>query len=176
MHTLATRDVNHHPTHLPDPCQLIIIVQEERQVLVTNIHLRISSKLPMFLQRLPSPGEPMLIDLILDLRWRVRHIDTRIRIRCAHLRLWTLKSGEELGVYEGWFGVSEFLRDVACEPEVGVLIDGAGNETGDVGYVSEDLGERVREGGRRLDRCEMDFANIVSAMNHQGRAQTQSRD
>lgn len=52
----------------------------------------------MLLLRFLSTAERMLINLVLNLIRGIRHKDTRILIRGAHLRLRTLKGGEELGV------------------------------------------------------------------------------
>ena len=49
------------------------------------------------------------------------------------------------------FGVFELLCNIACEAEVWILVDGAGDEAGDVGYFAEDLREGVGERGSRLD-------------------------
>lgn len=104
----------------------------------------------------------MLIDLALNLIRRVRHEDPGRRVACAHLRLRALQRWEELAVQEHRLGVLELLRNIARQPEVRVLIDRTGNEAGDVGGCSEDLGEGVGEGGRGLDGGEVDFAYIVA--------------
>jgi len=44
-------------------------------------------------------------------------------------------------VDESGFGILELLCDVTREPEVRILIDGAGNETWDVGDLSKDVRE-----------------------------------
>jgi len=46
-------------------------------------------------------------------------------------------------VDESWFGILEFMCYVACETEVRILIDCAGDEGGDIGFRAEDLGEGV---------------------------------
>jgi len=60
------------------------------------------------------------------------------------------------------FGVFEFLGDVSCQSEVGVLVDGAGNKAGDVARFTKDLGERVGERGCSLDGAKVYLANVVS--------------
>ena len=60
------------------------------------------------------------------------------------------------------FGVFEFDGDVAGEAEVGVLVDGAGDEAGYVGCFAEDLGERVGEGRCGLNGGEVDFPDVVA--------------
>lgn len=65
---------------------------------------------------------------------------------------------------ERGLGVFELLRDVARETEVWVLVDGAGNEAGDVVGFAEDLRERVGKGGCGLDRCKVYLANIVAVV------------
>lgn len=56
----------------------------------------------------------MAIDLILDLRRGIIHVDTRIDVRCAHFRLWALERGEELGVDQRRLRVFELGGDIAC--------------------------------------------------------------
>lgn len=52
----------------------------------------------MLLLRLSPTRESMLVDLILDLVLRVRHVNARVRIARAHLAKWALKRRDELGV------------------------------------------------------------------------------
>ena len=104
----------------------------------------------------------MLVDLVLDLRGGIVHVDARVDVGRAHLRLRALERGEELGVDERGLRVLELDGDVAREPEVRVLVDCAGDEAGDVGLRAEDLREGVGEGGRGLDGGEVDFSDIVS--------------
>lgn len=128
-------------THLAQRLQLVVVVQKETQILVRNVHIRITPILSMLLLRLPPAREPMSIDLVLDLVRGITHKDTRVGIRGAHLRLWSLESGEESRVDQCGFGVFEFLGDVSRQSEVGVLVDGAGDETGDVAHLAKDLGK-----------------------------------
>lgn len=104
----------------------------------------------------------MPIDLVLDLRGGVAHVDRRVRVARTHLRLRALERGEELRVQQRRLGVLELLRDVAREPEVGVLVDRAGDQAGDVRRRAEDLREGVGEGGRGLDGGEVDLADVVA--------------
>ena len=62
------------------------------------------------------------------------------------------------------FGVFELLCNIACEAEVWILVDGAGDEAGDVGYGAEYLGEGVLECRCGLDRGKVDFADVVSVV------------
>ena len=104
----------------------------------------------------------MLVDLILDLRGRVAHVNARVEVRRAHLRLRALQRREELGVQERGLRVLELRGDVAREPEVRVLVDRAWDEARDVGDGAEDLGEGVGEGGCGLDGGEVDLSDVVS--------------
>ncbi len=70
--------------------QLIIIIQEEAQILETDIHVWIAAQSPVLFFCLLSSGETMLIDFILDLPNRVCHKNTGVGIRGAHLGLRTL--------------------------------------------------------------------------------------
>jgi hypothetical protein len=128
-------------SYLADLCELLIILEEEAQVLICNIDLRISSQPPMLFFRLLTTRESMLIDLILQLIRSIRHEDTRVDITGAHLGLRPLESREEFGMDERGLGILEFLSNVACQTEVRILVDGAGNETWDVRCGSEYLRE-----------------------------------
>lgn len=63
---------------------------------------------------------------------------------------------------EGRFFVLEGTRDFSGDAEVGILVDGAGDETRDVGGGAENLGKRVGEGGGGLDRDKVPFTDIVA--------------
>ena len=165
-------DANHSgalATHLADPRQLLIVFKEEGEVLVRDVDLGIAPKLPVLLLRLLAAGEPVLVHLVLDLRGRVRHEDARRGVARAHLRLRALQRGEELAVQQRRLRVLELGGDVAREPEVRVLVDRAGDEAGDVRGRAEDLREGVGEGGRGLDRGEVDLPDVVAAQTGTGR-------
>ena len=83
----------------------------------------------------------MLVDFVFDLVRGICHEYTRVRVRCAHLSLWSLKSREEAGVDEGWLGILEFLRDITCKPKVRVLVDSAGDKTWDIGDFAKNMRE-----------------------------------
>lgn len=90
----------------------LVVIKEESQVLVRNVHIRVSAQLPVQLLSLLAAREPVLVDLVLDLVRRVRHEYTRVRVRRAHLRLRALQRGEELGVDQRRLRVLELRRDV----------------------------------------------------------------
>lgn len=74
-------------THGADLLELFITLEEEREVLERNVHIWVPSDPPVILRRdLPST-ERILVDLVLDLRRRVRHEDTRRVLRRRHLAL-----------------------------------------------------------------------------------------
>jgi len=116
----------------------------------------------MLLDGLLPSTERMLPDFIPDLRLRIAHADGRVGVAGRHLRLWALQRREELGVQQRRLGVLEPRGGVACQAEVGVLVDRAGDEARDVGFCPEDLGEGVREGRRGLDGAEVDLADVVT--------------
>lgn len=150
-------------THGGNLCQLLIVVHEEGQVLERHVHIGITPELPVLLNRRLPPTKRILVDLILDHLCRIRHEDARRVDRSAHLALRTQERRDELGVDEGGLAVLEAGGHFARETEVGVLVDGAGDEAGDVGLGAEDLGERVGEGGGRLDGYEVPLADVVPA-------------
>lgn len=104
----------------------------------------------------------MLIDLILDLVCRIGHVDRRVGITGAHLRLRALQGGEELRVNEQRLGVLELGGNITGETEIGILVDCAGDKAGDVGFGTEDLREGVGEGWGGLNCNEMRFADVVT--------------
>ena len=61
---------------------------------------------------------------------------------------------------------AEFRRLVAALPEIGVLVNGAGDQTGDLGDFlgvgAEDEGKGGGEGGGGLHGGEAEFGNIVA--------------
>lgn len=72
------------------------------------------------------------------------------------------EGGNELGVNKSGFFVFESSCDFSCETEIGILIDRAGDQTGDVGAVTVDLGEGVGERGSGLDRDKVPLSDIVT--------------
>ena len=89
---------DHRPTYLPDLRQLCVILQEEAQVLIANVDVRVTAQSPVLFLRLLAPAEPMAVDLIFDLIGRVAHVYARVDVGGAHLCLRALQSGEELRV------------------------------------------------------------------------------
>jgi hypothetical protein len=130
----------------------------------------------VLLLRLLSAGEAVLVDLVLDLVRRVRHVDRAVRVARAHLRLRALQRGEELGVHERGLRVLELLRDVTRQPEVRVLVDRARDQARHARVRAEDVRERVRERRRGLDRGEVDLADVVAVGEAERRARLAVRD
>lgn len=65
-------------------------------------------------------------------------------------------------MHEGWLREVQTSCDITSQSEIGVLVDGAGNQAGNLrGYFfvfAEDVREGVREGGSTLDGTKVDFA------------------
>ena len=87
----------------------------------------------------------MFIHLVLDLSGSITHVNTRVHIRSTHLRLWALESGEKFRVEERGFRVFEFLSDISRKTKVWVLVYCAGDQAGDVGYFTENIGKGIGE-------------------------------
>ena len=85
----------------------------------------------------------MTVDLIFDLIGRVAHVYAGVDVRGTHLRLRALQSREKLCVEQRRLGIFQFLCHVAREAEIGILVDRAWDETGDVGCRAKYLGEGV---------------------------------
>jgi len=79
-----------------------------------------------------------------------------------------LECREELCVQERGLRISETRRYVSADAEVGVLIDCAGNERGNLGGFldvgSEYMRKRGCEGGGGLDGYEVGFAHGITDM------------
>jgi hypothetical protein len=68
-----------------------------------------------------------------------------------------------------WFGVLQLLSNVPREAEIGILVDGTRNETGDlVGFfvTREDVGEGGGERRCCLDGGKVDLANAVTIVRY----------
>ena len=76
------------------------------------------------------------------------------------------KAGEEAAVDLCGFVVAEFLCDVACDAPVGVLVDGCGDEGGDV-FACEFF---VYEAGGCLDGGPVDPADVGAVLESEGAA------
>lgn len=124
----------------------------------------------MLLRRHLASTERVLVDLVLDLRRRVRHEDARRILARRHLALRAEERRDELGVNERRLFVLEASRHFAREPEVGILVDRAGDEARDVGLGAEDLGERVGEGRGGLNRDKVPLADVVAVRREGQRA------
>lgn len=141
---------------------LLVVLQEEPEVLVRDVDVRVPAQPSVLLLRLLPAREPVPVDLVLDLVRRVRHVDARVLVRRAHLRLRALQRREELGVDQRRLGVLELHRDVPRQPEVRVLVDGARDQARQVAARAEDVRERVRERRRGLNRGEVNLADVVA--------------
>ena len=143
-------------------CQLVVVLKEEAQVLVADVNVRIPPKPSVLFLRLATTAEPMAVDLILNLIRGIAHVYARVDIRRTHLCLRTLQRGEELGVQQGRLRVSQLLRDVTRQAEIGILVDRTRDEARNVGFGAKDLWEGVGKGWRRLDGTKVNLADIVT--------------
>ena len=109
-------------THRRDLRQLLVVLFKERQVLERHVHIRVAAILAMQLLGLAPAREAVLVDLVLDLVGRIRHVDGRVGIRRRHFALGALQGGQELAVEEAWLGVLELLGNVTCETELRGLL------------------------------------------------------
>lgn len=153
--------INSFKAHLAKLCKLFVVVQEERQILVGNIDLGITSETAMLFFSLLSSRESVGINLLFDLVRLVGHENACIGIARAHFRLRTLKGREEFRVDERWFGVLELLRDITGQAEVRILVDSTRDEAWNVGSCAIDVGEGVGEGGSRLNSCKVHFSDVI---------------
>lgn len=103
----------------------------------------------------------MLVNLVFDLRRRIRHEDTAVRVARAHLSLRPLECWEKFRMEQRWLGVLKFLCNVPRQTEVRVLVDSAGDEAWNIGSLAEYLGKRVGERRRCLDGSKVYFSDII---------------
>jgi len=116
------------------------------------------------------------LDLLFDLGRGVRDQDSRVRNRRRHLLLGSLECWEELRVVRGALLEFELVSDVSGHSEVGVLVDGSGDEAGDVGTGAVDVGEGGAEGGDGLNSGEGVFTNWVVFFEAEGSLDLVIRD
>mmetsp|Transcript_33211 Transcript_33211/g.67940 ORF Transcript_33211/g.67940 Transcript_33211/m.67940 type:complete len:289 (-) Transcript_33211:434-1300(-) len=120
----------------------------------------------------------MNFDLPFDILRGISQKDCRIGIATRHFTLGSLKGREKFGMNERGFAQegmmfrNQFVCDVTCEAEVGVLVDGAWDETSEgggciVGFgglvflrLVEHVGERAPEGRSRLNGRKGYFSDI----------------
>ena len=93
--------------YLSKRLQFFIVLQEEGQILETDINIWITTKTPMFLFSLFSSRESMLVNFIFYLACLISHEYATIWVTSAHFRLRSLKSREEFGIDERRFGMFE---------------------------------------------------------------------
>lgn len=129
--------------------------------MVGDVDLGITSKAPMLFLCFPSTRKPMCVDLLLNLVGFIGHEDAAVGVAGAHLGLRPLESGEELRMDESRFLVLQFLRYVPSEAEIGILVDGAGDQAGDVADRTEYMRETVGERRSGLDGRKVYFADVV---------------
>ena len=108
---------------------------------------------------LTTSTEGVLVDLVLDLGRGVREEDGGVRVAGGHLGLGSLEGGEEGGVDESRFEEAQTRSDVSGHPEVWILINGTGNEAGNVWFATEDEGKCGGEGGSCLNGGETNFTD-----------------
>ena len=113
-----------------------------------------------------------LADFLFDLVVRVAEEDAAVGVGGGHFGLGTPEGGEEDGVDDGGLDEAEARGIVAALAEIGVLVDGAGDETGDFSDFfrvgAEDEGERGGEGGGGLHCREREFGDVVGVVEAEG--------
>lgn len=88
-----------------------------------------------------------------------------MRITGAHFGLIALKSREEDRIQHDRFGEAQSRRDITCHAKIGVLINGAWNQTTHVfflGHGAEYGGKGLHETRSRLDGREPYFPYAVA--------------
>ena len=75
------------------------------------------------------------------------------------LDLAPLEGGEEGGVDEGRFEESKTRSNISGHPEVGILINGTGDKTGNIGLAVKDEGKCRREGRSGLNCGKPNLSN-----------------
>src|SRR5437773_5975474 len=155
-----------------DFCEMSVVRLEDVVVLREDgADVRIRTEAPLLLDRGTSAREGVH-DLFLGLGLRVRREDARFRNRGGHLARRSQQAREEFVVDQGGFRIPELGRDVPRDPEMGVLVDPARDEDGDL--VARLHGRQ--EGGRRLDARVEDLADVVGILEPEDRLGRRERD
>ena len=81
-----------------------------------------------------------------DVLWRVSQQDRGVGVTARHLGFKTLQGREENRVVASGLLIFEFLGHITCHSEVGVLIDGTGDQRGYISALAIDVWEGVTEG------------------------------
>mmetsp|Transcript_3244 Transcript_3244/g.5785 ORF Transcript_3244/g.5785 Transcript_3244/m.5785 type:complete len:222 (-) Transcript_3244:327-992(-) len=157
-----------------NPRQLVVVLQKEPQPLIAHIHVQIGSQFLLQLLRIPPPRESVRLDLPFNILRGVRQEDGRVGVAAAHLPLRSLQRREKLGVDQRRLALErvvtrhELMGDVAGEPKVRILVDGAGDEARERGRVgasaAQHVGEGAAEGRCGLHGREGDLADVRSAV------------
>jgi hypothetical protein len=150
-------------THLPNCCQLFIVLEEEAQVLIADVDVCITPKSPVFLLSFATTAEPMAVDLILNLIWHVTHKYARVDVRRAHFCLRALQSREEFCVQQRGLRVFQLVGNVARKAEIRVLVDCTRDKTRDVGLDSKNLWEGVGKRWSGLNGAKVYLSNVITA-------------
>mmetsp|Transcript_25829 Transcript_25829/g.44110 ORF Transcript_25829/g.44110 Transcript_25829/m.44110 type:complete len:422 (+) Transcript_25829:176-1441(+) len=130
------------PVLASDPRQLLVVLQKEPQPLIAHIHVQIGPVQFLQFPRVLPSAEGVLLDLSFDVLGRVRQEDGRVGVAAAHLSLRSLQWREELGVDQRRLALQwvmlrhELVGDVASQSKVRILVDGAGDETGQCAFRS----------------------------------------
>ena len=125
----------------------------------------------MLLDGVLAAGEG-LADLLLDLVVGVGEEDAAVGVAGGHFGLGALEGGQEDGVDDGRFDEADARGVVAALAEVGVLVDGARDQAGDLGDFlgvgAEDEGETGGEGGGGLHGRKGELGNVVGVIEAEG--------
>src|SRR5256886_733578 len=155
-----------------DFCEMSVVRLEDVVVLREDgADVRIRTEAPLLLDRRTSARESVH-DLLLGLGLRVRREDARFRNRGGHLARRSQEAREEFVVDQGGFRIPELGRDIPRDSEMGVLVDPARDEDGDL--VARLHGRQ--EGGRRLDARVEDLPDVVGVLEPEDRLGRRERD
>lgn len=112
--------------------QFLVIFHEKLKIVVGDIDLEISTVLLLFLLSRPSTTKGVPSNLLLDLLGSISHEDTRSWIRTRHLSMEALESREEFSIHTCRLWSLDLSAHISCHPEVGVLVDSAWYQTGNI--------------------------------------------
>jgi len=146
---------------LADLLKFGIILQEEGEPLIGDVNLQVCTLFFVFLKSGTSTTECKVLDLVLNISWRVGEKNGAGGDGGSHLGLGTKKRGEELGVDESRFDVTESGSDVSGHSEVRVLVDCLRNQAEQVGVLLKYVRKSVGEGRSRLHGWKRPLSNRV---------------
>lgn len=142
--------------------EFFIILQEEAQVVVWNVHGQVSPLFTLLLCSRLTAREGVFIDFVFNLVLCVSQQDAAVWVRGGHLSPEAVESWEELRVDTARLLVLKSLGNVPSHSEIWILVDSLGNQAENLRVLAKNVWESIRKGRNGLDCWERNSANVVA--------------